>query len=87
MKIETCQFVNSSVLFKGLQGLSDAFAGSEPDCTWGDNNRSLVTADFIRDHLDNHLHLHLGDKLERQLKTLRRRILKIGTQMLVDLEH
>jgi hypothetical protein len=40
--IHTCRFVKSSNLFKGLTKLWLPFTDSEPDFSWGDNNRTLV---------------------------------------------
>lgn len=52
MDKHTCEFYLSSDLFNGCQQAYDAFFESGPDCTWGDNNRSIVTAGLIRDCLE-----------------------------------
>lgn len=49
--VETCTFVSASNVFDGLPLAWDLFANSDPDCTWGDNNRSMVTPDVIIDAL------------------------------------
>lgn len=85
MKKHTCSFVKASDLFKGLSTLWDICADSNPPFTWGDNNRSLVTAVTILDHLDL-IGLEAG-KEEKQLETLRKRVEKIGLDTYVDLEN
>lgn len=53
MNIQSCRFVDSSDLFKDCSGAWDAFSNSDPDCSWGDNNRTLVSRDFMLTALDN----------------------------------
>jgi len=53
MKIKTCQFIEASEVFHGFGLAWDVFINSDPDCTWGDNNRSMVTADVIIDAMEN----------------------------------
>ena len=48
MNVKQCSFVESSEVFEGCPLALDAFANSEPACSWGDNDRSLVTPDVIR---------------------------------------
>lgn len=47
MKIEHCVFVCASELFKGHNEAWTAFIESDPDCSFGSNNRSLVSRDFL----------------------------------------
>ena len=85
MEIHTCQFVTSSDLFKGLFSLWEDFAESDPPFSWGDNNRSLITAESIIDHLSNSSaadeHWWLGRLIARVNK------LPEGGQTYVDLEN
>ena len=81
MRIQSCEFVSGFELFTGLQLLWDEFAESDPDFSWGSNNRSLVTAKSILDHLDNS-----NIENEKQMETLRKRVKVIGGDMYVDLE-
>jgi hypothetical protein len=53
MNIKTCQYVEASEIFKGYGLAWDVFINSDPDCSWGDNNRSLVSVDVIIDNLEN----------------------------------
>jgi hypothetical protein len=85
MKIptQTCKFIQASGLFKRLNKLWDEFSESNPAFTWGSNNRSLVVAEAILNHLDG-----CAIDNERQLETLRKRIADLpeGGQTYVDLE-
>ena len=47
IEIQTCQFVNCSDLFDGLSELLDKMCETDLPFTWGDNNRSMVTASTI----------------------------------------
>ena len=82
--VETCSFVKASDLFKGLNDLWEQFIETNPNCTWGDNNRSLVTADLFIDHFDS-----IGEYDEEQMAILRERIADLieGDQTYVDLEN
>ena len=85
IKVHKCQFVLEADLFKGLDDLWREFCESEPDFTWGDNNRSLVTAKSILDHLYNTAWTN-----EEQLELLRLRVEKClpeGGNTYVDLEN
>jgi hypothetical protein len=77
-----CRFVLASQLFRGLNKLWDELVESDPPFTWGDNNRSLVTADDIVRALEDWSRVS-----EKQLSQLRKRINAIGWQTYVDLEN
>jgi hypothetical protein len=83
MKIQSCRFVLASDLFDELDELWNAIACSDPDFTWGDNNRSLVTAEVLLDHCDsNGVESPQLDSLRQRVKTL-----PDGNQTYVDLEN
>lgn len=48
----TLKYVQSSDVFFGYSGVCEDFSNSEPDCTWGNNNFSLVTPQTIIDALE-----------------------------------
>ena len=81
MTIETCRFVTGSELFDGLKELWDKFSDSDPDFSWGGNDRTLVDPVAILNHLDN----SVIDN-EKQVQTLRRRVGKLPKDVYVDLE-
>ena len=82
MRIHTCQFVLVSDLFKGLKALWNEFASSDPDFSFGGNNRTLVDPPSLLHHFDNSL---IED--QKQLERLRRRIKKLPKDVYVDLEN
>lgn len=79
IKTHTCKFVLSSDLFRGYGKLSSQLSESEPDFTWGSNNRSLVTVEVLLNHLD-------GVGVEYS-KKFAQRCREIGLQTYVDLEN
>ncbi|MGA2440207.1 MAG: hypothetical protein ABSH08_04575 [Tepidisphaeraceae bacterium] len=82
MTIHNCQFVNASDVFKGLGDLWEEFSKSDPNFSWGGNNRTLIDGKAILDHLDNS-----AIKNHRQEEKLRRRIAKLPDDVYVDLEN
>jgi hypothetical protein len=85
LEVHQVQYVLASDLFEGLPKLWDRFCQSEPAFSWGDNNRSLVTAESILDHCDNHPEL-CGSK---PVESLRQRVHSLPEkgQTNVDLEN
>ena len=85
MKTQTCQFVTASDLFKGYSRAWNLFVNCEPRCTWGDNNRSLVTPDVIIDALED------SDpdegKEQKQVAQVVERLKGIPNDVYVDLEN
>jgi hypothetical protein len=83
MRIQNCSFVSSSEVFAALPLAQEIFANSEPECSWGDNNRSLVTPDVIRSALDD------ADKNtpaeRKQVKEAIKRLVSLG-ETYIDLE-
>jgi len=52
MKIQTCAFVAASEVFDECLLVWNLFCNSDPNCSWGDNNRTLITGDVIRGVLE-----------------------------------
>lgn len=84
MNIQTCKFVSASEIFKDLGLAWDVFINSDPQCTWGDNNRSLVTADVIYDAIEQS-DLNEGNE-ERQVNLVLEKLKEIPQDVYVDLE-
>jgi len=84
MKHVTCQFVLSSDLFEGLTELMTEFGESDPPFTWGENNRSLVTA---RDMINCFANSCIEN--DEQIDIFRQRINRLpeGLNTYVDLEN
>lgn len=85
MNIQTCKFVSATELFKNQNLAWDAFINSDPNCTWGDNNRSLVTPDVIIDSLEL-TDFDAGDE-EKQINVVLERLKKVPEGVYVDLEN
>jgi hypothetical protein len=47
MNVKSCQFVEATEVFKDCMKAWDIFCESNPDCSWGDNNRTMVSRDVI----------------------------------------
>ena len=82
MTVYTCRYVHASDLFEGLKALWDEFNNSDPDFSWGNNNRTLVDPHSILNHLDNSV-----TENEKQAETLRERVKKLSKHVYVDLEN
>ena len=85
MNIKTCKFVEMSDLFAGCRDMWDVFCDTDPECSWGDNNRTLVTAGFILGHLEN----VIEDSDDPLLKIFSNRCKSLpdGLNTYVDLEN
>ncbi len=81
--IESTQFIAASAVFKGLNRLWTEFDESNSPFQWGGNNRTLVTAEAILNHLDGR-----GNITPRFLESLRTRLhnLSPDLQLHIDLE-
>lgn len=85
MNIKTCKYVEASEVFKNQDLAWDLFIESDPDCSWGDNNRTMVTADVIVDALEN-CDADEGDE-EKQVKKVVKILRSLPQDMYVDLEN
>lgn len=47
LPIQTCQYIEASYIFKGFPKAWEVFFESESDCSWGDNNRTMVSPSTI----------------------------------------
>ena len=79
---QTCVFVEASNVFKDLPLAWNCFSESEPDCSWGDNNRTMVTPDTIIDALEN----ADCDGCEDEVASVIERLKSLG-ETYVDLEN
>lgn len=82
MNIKTCQYVEASEVFKGFGLAWDVFVNSDPNCTWGNNNRSMVTPDVIIDALENS-----DEEEQTQVKKVVKILKSLPQDMYVDLEN
>lgn len=79
IKKHTCKFILCSDLFKGYRNLASEMSESEPDFTWGSNNRSLVTVEAILNHMAS-AGIDYSDAFGLRCK-------EVGLQTYVDLEN
>jgi hypothetical protein len=78
----TCEFVEASEVFMDFKLAWDVFINSDPDCTWGDNNRSMVTPNVIIDALENS-----DDEQQPQVQKVVKILKSLPHDMYVDLEN
>jgi hypothetical protein len=84
MIVKSCKFVEASQIFKDFPLAWDLFVNSDPSCTWGDNNRSMVTPDVISDALQN---ADADDKQAKQVEAVVAKLASIEVNTYVDLEN
>jgi hypothetical protein len=84
MNIKTCQYVEASEVFKGFGLAWDVFINGDPNCTWGDNNRSMVTPDVIIDALEESE--YEGNEA-KQVEQVVQILQSLPPDMYVDLEN
>lgn len=85
MNIKTCQYVEASEVFKGFGLAWDVFINSDPQCSWGDNNRTMVTPDVIIDAMEDS-DLNEGNE-EKQVEQVVKILRSLPQDMYVDLEN
>lgn len=78
----TCEFVEASEVFMDYKLAWDVFINSDPNCTWGDNNRSMVTPNVIIDALENS-----DDEQQPQVQKVVKILKSLPPDMYVDLEN
>lgn len=85
--VKTTVFVEASDLFKNCRGAWNAFTISEPNCSWGDNNRTLINASYIASVLEQYDSEDDGEEVARQIQTVQDRIKELKDDFYVDLEN
>ena len=85
MNIKTCRYVEASEIFKGFGLDWDVFINSDPNCTWGDNNRSMVTPDVIINALEES-DLNVGNEAN-QVEQVIKILDSLEPDVYVDLEN
>lgn len=85
MNIKTCRYVQASEIFKGFGLAWDVFINSDPNCSWGDNNRSMVSADVIINALEES-DLNVGNEA-KQVEQVIKILDSLEPDVYVDLEN
>lgn len=96
VRVLSTEFVQASDLFENCRSAWHIFAYSDPNCSWGDNNRTLINASYIGSILRQY-EVEEDDPadLPQQIYTVLRRIKETGEQLInrtnddfyVDLEN
>ena len=88
MKFKTVEFVEQSDLFENCRLAWNAFVDSDPKCSWGGNNRTLIKASYIFSILDMYDYDEDEkdyEKLKNQIQTVLERIeLSFRANPLID---
>ncbi len=88
MEKKTCEFYEASDLFEDCTSAWQRFTDSDPDCSWGNNNRTLVQATLIYERLDQLSTQEDEVDVELELEAVMVRIKEqIGFESYVDLEN
>ena len=85
MNIKTCQYVEASEVFKGCDLAWNVFFNSNPQCSWGDNNRTMVTPDVIIDAMEESAE-NVG-KEQKQVEKVVKILRSLPQDMYIDLEN
>lgn len=85
MKTKTCQFVEASEVFKNFGLAWDVFINSDPKCTWGGNNRSMVTPDVLINSMENS-DLNVGPEQQHVAQVVEI-LRKLSPNTYIDLEN
>lgn len=84
MIVKSCKFVEATEVFKDCPKAWDVFFNGSPDCSWGDNNRTMVTPDVISNCIRAS---DYDDGDELQVKKVLKRLESIEPNTYVDLEN
>jgi len=84
MNIKSCKFVEATEIFKDCPRMWEAFVEGDPPCTWGDNNRTMVTPDVISNFLDD---FDFDEVHDVQKKLVNKRLDSLEDNVYIDLEN
>ena len=89
MNVKSCQFVEATEVFKDCMKAYDIFCISEPDCSWGDNNRTMVSRDVIVNAIESFFDVEEDDSdpTNEQVKKLFERLNNLNEHTYIDLEN
>ena len=92
MNVKSCQFVEATEVFKDCMKAYDIFCISEPDCSWGDNNRTMVSRDVIVNAIESFFDVEEdeeddSDPTNEQVKKLFERLDNLNEHTYIDLEN
>lgn len=80
-------FVNGTDLFYGNPKAWDAFVESDPDCSWGNNNRTLVSSTFMQTVLSELDADDDDDDADEQIQKVLELVKTLPADVYIDLEN
>lgn len=86
LPVYTCNFIKASDLFKDCELAFTAFSDSSPDCSWGDNDKTMVVARLIQQSLEM-MKGYSDKQCDDEIEIVMERLDSIPGSMLVDLEN
>jgi hypothetical protein len=91
MNVKSCQFVEATEVFKDCMKAWDIFCESNPDCSWGDNNRTMVSRDIIINAIESFCDVEDEESdpnsASAQVKKVFERLDNLNEYTYIDLEH
>lgn len=81
----TCKYIKSSDLFKDCELALIAFSDSSPDCSWGDNDKTMVVARLIQQSLES-MKGYSDKQCDDEIEIVMERLDSIPSNMYIDLE-
>lgn len=82
--VRTCHFVLFSEVFSGLSLARNVFINGDPECSWGNNNRTMITAQQIIENIEDEGD---GDETKVEIGTAVERLKSIPEGVYIDLEN
>jgi hypothetical protein len=91
MNVKSCQFVEATEVFKDCMKAYNIFCVSEPDCSWGDNNRTMVSRDVIVNAIESFSDVDDeeddSNSTNEQVKKVFERLNNLNVHTYIDLEN
>jgi hypothetical protein len=91
MNVKSCQFVEATEVFKDCMKAWDIFCESNPDCSWGDNNRTMVSRDVIVNAIESFFDVDDeeddSNSTNAQVKKVFERLDNLNEHTYIDLEN
>lgn len=84
MIVKSCKFIEATDIFRDCPLAWDLFVNGNPSCTWGDNNRSMVTKDVITNCLED---ADVDADAVHQVELVVKRLDSIEENVYIDLEN
>ena len=87
METKKVEYVDASILFDGCKEAWSIFCDSDPDCSWGDNEITLVNSKMIVKVLESYIEEEEENKSNRHVMIVLKRIKEADKDFYVNLEN